>query len=182
MAGVKIEPLILDGAVLVRPERRGDERGYLERLFCRDDFADLGLNDCSRQVSHVVNPHAGTLRGMHYQRAPHAEAKLIWVCRGAIFDVLVDLRPASPSHGRWVGVRLSEEDGALLYAPPGVAHGYLTLTDDVRMVYHIDVPYAPTHAAGVRFDDPDLAITWPAEPRIVADKDRAWPQLKDAAL
>jgi dTDP-4-dehydrorhamnose 3,5-epimerase len=177
-----LEPLSLEGAYRLRPDRRGDERGYLERLFCREDFAALGLNDCSRQVSHVVNQQAGTLRGLHFQHAPHAEAKLIWVCKGAIFDVLVDLRPASPSFGQWLGLELSADDGSLIYAPPGLAHGYLTLSDDARMVYHIDTPYAPDHAAGLRYDDPDLAIAWPAAPRVISDKDRAWPHLKDLSL
>src|SRR5580692_3650 len=120
-----VEPLKLYGARLLRPERRGDERGYLERLFCREDFAALGLEDCSRQVSHVTNPRAGTLRGLHFQRAPHAETKLIWACSGAVFDVLVDLRPASPTFRQWQGLDLSADDGALIYAPRGLAHGYL---------------------------------------------------------
>jgi dTDP-4-dehydrorhamnose 3,5-epimerase len=177
-----VEPLELDGARLLRPERRGDERGHLERLFCRDDFAAFGLEDCSRQVSHVANPRAGTLRGLHFQRAPHAETKLIWVCSGAIFDVMVDLRPTSPTFRQWQGLHLSADDGALIYAPRGLAHGYLTLTDDASMVYFIDTPHAPDHAAGVRYDDPDLAIAWPAPPRVINDKDRAWPTLRDLVL
>ncbi len=176
-----VEPLKLDGALRLRPERRGDERGYLERLFCRDDFARLGLADCSRQVSHVVNRQKGVLRGLHFQRAPHAETKLIWVCQGAVFDVLADLRRGSPTYGEWLGLELGGDDGGLIYAPAGLAHGYLTLTDEVRMVYHMDVPYAPDHAAGVRWDDPALGVEWPAAPALISEKDRTWPGLADAA-
>ena len=174
-----LEPLGLEGAFRLRPERRGDDRGYLERLFCRDDFAFLGLEDCSRQVSHVVTSKAGTLRGLHFQRAPHAETKLFWVYQGRMFDVLADLRPASPTYGQWRGFELCGEDGSLIYAPKGLAHGYLTLTDDCRMVYHMDTPYAADHSGGVVWDDPDLAVFWPATPRVISEKDRMLPRLAE---
>jgi len=179
---MQLEALAIEGAFRVRLERRGDERGYLERLFCRETFAQLGLADCSAQVSQVVNARAGTLRGMHYQRAPHAEAKLIWVSRGAVFDVLVDIRPGSPTRGRWVGLELSAGADTLLYAPKGMAHGYLTRTDDSAMVYFIDTPYAPEHAAGLRFDDPAVGIEWPGEPAVIAERDRRWPGLAELVL
>jgi dTDP-4-dehydrorhamnose 3,5-epimerase len=176
---VRIEPLKLDGAYRIRLDRRGDERGYLERLFCRDAFAALGLEDCSRQISHVVTPRAGTLRGLHFQRTPHVETKLIWICQGAIFDVLVDVRRHSPTYGQWVGMELSAGDDVLIYAPKGLAHGYLSLTDDTGMVYHIDTPYAPDHAAGLRYDDPEVAIAWPGEPVVIGERDLKWPRLRD---
>jgi dTDP-4-dehydrorhamnose 3,5-epimerase len=178
---VKLEPLELDGAYRLRPERRGDERGHLERLFCRETFRDLGLKDCSEQVSEVVNARAHTLRGLHFQRAPHAETKLIRVVRGAVFDVLVDIRPASPSYGRWQGFELSAGDGVILYAPAGLAHGYLTLSDDSAMLYFIDTAYAADHAAGVHHADPALAIAWPAAPEVISDRDLTWPGLADLA-
>lgn len=174
---MKPEALEIDGAWRLRPERRGDERGHLERLFCRETFKDLGLKDCSEQISEVVNARAGTLRGLHFQRPPHAETKLIRVVRGAVFDVLVDLRPGSPTYGRWQGFELSAGDGVLIYAPAGVAHGYLTLTDDSAMLYFIDTAYAPDHAAGVHYADPALAIAWPAEPQVIAERDQTWPTL-----
>ncbi len=178
---MKLEPLELAGAYRLRPERRDDERGHLERLFCRDTFRELGLNDCSEQVSEMVNAQAGTLRGMHFQRAPHAETKLIRVIRGAVFDVLVDIRPDSPSYGHWQGFELSADDGCLIYAPAGLAHGYLTLSDDSAMLYLIDTPYAPDHAAGIHYADPALAIAWPAAPKLINDRDLAWPRLADLA-
>jgi dTDP-4-dehydrorhamnose 3,5-epimerase len=178
---VKLEPLELDGAYRLRPERRGDERGHLERLFCRETFRELGLKDCSEQVSEVVNARAHTLRGLHFQRAPHAETKLIRVVRGAVFDVLVDIRPSSPSYGRWQGFELSAGDGVMLYAPAGLAHGYLTLSDDSAMIYFIDTAYVPDHAAGVHYADPALAIAWPAEPAVIAERDLTWPGLADLA-
>jgi dTDP-4-dehydrorhamnose 3,5-epimerase len=177
---VKLEPLQLDGAYRLTPERRGDDRGHLVRLFCRETFAELGLADCTQQISEVVNPVRHTLRGLHFQRAPHAETKLIWVTRGALYDVLVDLRPASPTYRRWQALQL-EADGSLIYAPAGLAHGYLTLTDDAAMVYFIDTAYAPEAGAGLDYADPDLAIPWPAVPAVISDKDRAWPSLKELA-
>ncbi len=176
-----LEPLDLAGAYRVVPERRGDDRGYLARLFCRDTFAEHGLADCSRQISEVTNAQRHALRGLHFQREPHAETKLIWVTRGSIWDVLVDLRPGSPTRGRWQALTLMAGSGELIYAPAGLAHGYLTLTDDTAMVYFIDTPYAPEAAAGVHYADPDLAIPWPAEPAVISDKDRALPTLKELA-
>jgi dTDP-4-dehydrorhamnose 3,5-epimerase len=177
-----LEPLAINGAYRVHSPRRGDERGFLQRLFCRDTFAELALEDCSNQVSQVVNRRAKTLRGLHYQRTPHGESKLIWVCRGTVFDVLVDIRPASPTYGRWVGLELSAGDEALIYAPRGAAHGYLTLTDDSAMVYFMDAAYAPEHAAGLRYDDPDVGIAWPDEPAVIAARDLAWPRLRELVL
>jgi dTDP-4-dehydrorhamnose 3,5-epimerase len=178
---VKLEPLELDGAYRLTPERRGDERGHLTRLVCRETFAALGLADCTQQISEVINPVRHTLRGLHFQHAPHAETKLIWVTRGTLYDVLVDLRPASPTYRHWQALQLDAAEGSLIYAPAGLAHGYLTLTDDAAMVYFIDVAYAPETAAGLDYADPDLAIPWPAEPAAISDKDRGWPSLKDLA-
>jgi dTDP-4-dehydrorhamnose 3,5-epimerase len=176
---VKLEPLELDGAYRLRPDRRGDERGHLERLFCRETFRELGLKDCSEQVSEVVNARAGTLRGLHFQREPHGETKLIRVVRGAVFDVLVDIRPGSRSYGRWQGFGLSAGDNCLLYAPAGLAHGYLTLSDDSAMLYFMDIAYVADHVAGVNYADPALGIVWPDAPKVINERDLAWPNLAD---
>jgi dTDP-4-dehydrorhamnose 3,5-epimerase len=175
---MRLEPLELDGAFRVTPERHGDERGHLTRLFCRDSFAEQGLKDCSRQISEVANARAFTLRGLHFQRGVHAETKLFKVTRGAVYDVLVDIRPASRTYGHWQGFELNADDEALIYAPAGLAHGYLTLGDDSAMLYFIDTPYAPDAAAGLAWDDPALAIAWPHAPVVISDKDRAWPNLR----
>ena len=129
----------------------------------------------------MVNARAHTLRGLHFQRSPHEETKLIAVMRGAVFDVLVDIRPRSPTYGRSLGLTVAYDDGVLIYAPAGLAHGYMTLSDDVAMVYFIDTPYAPDAAAGLNYADPDLAIPWPAPPSVISDKDLAWPTLKELA-
>jgi dTDP-4-dehydrorhamnose 3,5-epimerase len=172
------EALDIEGAFRLVPERRGDERGHLIRLFCREDFRAAGLADCTEQISEVVNARAHTLRGLHFQRAPHAETKLIRVVRGAVFDVLVDIRPASPSYGRWQGLTLSADDDASIYAPAGLAHGYLTLTDDSAMLYCIDTAYAADHGAGIHYADPALGIAWPHAPAVISERDRAWPVLE----
>jgi len=176
---VTLEPIGLEGGYRVRLERRGDERGHLKRLFSREDFRAAGLADCTEQISEVVNARAGTLRGLHFQRAPHAETKLIRVVRGAVFDALVDIRPGSPTYGRAVTMTLSAEDDLALYAPAGLAHGYLTLTDDSAMLYGMDVSYAPDHAGGIHYADPALAIAWPRAPAVISERDQAWPTLAE---
>ena len=167
----------LKGAYLIDLERRGDERGYLTRLFCRDDFGAAGLKDCTAQISEVVNPRAHTLRGLHFQRAPHAQDKLLQVLAGTIFDVAVDIRANSPTRGQWVGLTLGAHQPRQLFVPAGFAHGYLTLSEECAVLYKTTAYYAPEAEAGLRWDDPALAIDWPA-PRAaisVNDRDRTWP-------
>jgi len=164
------------GVVVVELEQHVDERGSFARTWSSDEMAEAGLSSVLSQCSVSRNPRAGTLRGLHYQRAPHEEAKLVRCTRGAIFDVAVDLRPASKTRGRWVGVRLDPENGHALYVPEGCAHGFQTLLDDTDVSYMISVPYAPDAAAGVRWDDPSLAIEWPeAAERIISARDRSLP-------
>ena len=174
-----LEPLPLAGAHVIRLDRRGDDRGYLERLFCRETFAELGLEDCSNQTSHVWNLKAGTLRGLHYQLAPFAETKLIWCYAGAIFDAMVDIRPGSPTYGQWASVELKAGDNAAIYVPKGMAHAYFTLTDGAGVLYHIDAPYSAEHAVGLRWDDPDVGIVWPGKPSVIAGSEMSWPTLKE---
>lgn len=165
----------LAGVLLVAPEMRGDDRGQFARLFCVDEFAAQGMETAYVQQNMSRTTRKGTLRGLHFQRAPYAEAKLIRCVVGAVYDVLVDLRPDSPTHGQWQGFELSDENNLALYAPPGMAHGFQTLADNVVMTYLHSSRYEPTAEGGVRWDDPRFAIQWPMPPAVMADKDRAWP-------
>ena len=172
------EPLPLAGAWLVRPELLEDERGFFARLYCAETFAARGLDPRLEQVSVSFNRRAGTLRGLHLQRPPHVETTLVRVVAGAIWDVIVDVRAGSPTFGQWTVVELSAENRAQLYIPPGFAHGFQTLTDGAEVHYHISVAYHPAAQAGIAWDDPDLAIPWPAPAAaILSDRDRALPPL-----
>ena len=172
------EPLPLAGAVLVRPEPVEDERGFFARLYCRETFAAAGLDPALDQVSVSFNRRAGTLRGLHLQRPPQAETKLVRVTAGAIWDVIVDVRAGSATYGQWRAVELNAEGRNQLYIPAGFAHGFQSLTDGAEVLYHISVPYRPELQAGIRWDDPDLAIPWPdPAAAILSDRDRALPPL-----
>lgn len=175
-------PLELEGAYRVDLDRREDERGFFARAWCREEFEAHGLNPALVQCNLSFNHRRGTLRGMHFQRAPHAEAKLIRCTRGAILDVIVDLRHGSPTHARWLAVELTEENRSALYVPEGFAHGYQTLVDGTETLYQVSAAYAPDAEGGVRWDDPAFGIRWPeADPRIVSDKDGAWPDYHASA-
>jgi dTDP-4-dehydrorhamnose 3,5-epimerase len=166
----------IPGAVVVDLERHDDERGFFARVWDPDEFAAADLNPGLAQASLSRSTRAGTLRGMHFQRAPHEEAKLVRCVRGAIFDVVLDLRPDSPAHLRWHGVRLDHENGRALYVPEGCAHGFQTLEDDSDVLYLISHAYVPEASAGVRWDDPAFAIEWPAAAeRTIGARDRGWP-------
>ncbi len=166
----------IEGVVVVGLEPFGDERGSFARIWCEEELAEHGLTAHLSQCSLSRNTHAGTLRGLHFQRAPHEEAKLVRCVRGAIFDVALDLRPGSPTHRRWFGVELSAENGLALFVPEGCAHGFQTLTDDSEVLYLISHPYTADAASGVRWDDPAFAIAWPDAPaRTLSDRDRDWP-------
>jgi len=164
----------LSGAYLIEPERIEDERGYFSRLWCAQEFAEHGLSPRLSQCSVSWNQYVGTLRGLHYQRAPHAEAKLVRVTRGRIFDVIVDLRPASPTLRRGFGAVLDAEDGLMMYVPEGFAHGFQTLEDDTEVTYQISVPYHAPSAAGLRWDDPAIGIDWPDAPAVISERDRGY--------
>ncbi len=165
------------GAFVIEPEPIADERGFFARTFCRDEFGALGLNPCVAQANVSFNARKGTLRGMHYQQAPHQEAKLVRCTRGAIFDVVVDLRPASPSYQVWFGAELSDANRAMLYVPEDCAHGFLTLTDGAEVAYQMSAPYAAEAARGVRYDDPAFGIRWPGEVVVINERDRTYPDL-----
>lgn len=168
-------PTALPGVVEIRSEAVEDARGAFARSYCRDAFAAAGLDFQPCQVSLSENRRPHTLRGMHWQAPPAAEQKLVRCLRGAVHDVALDLRPDSPGFGRSVAVVLSAEARNALFIPRGCAHGFLTLTDDTVIEYMIDVPCAPEHGRGLRWDDPTFAIPWPAPPMVISDRDRTWP-------
>ena len=165
----------IEGAWVVKPERYEDERGFFARTWDASEFAERGLSGDLAQASISHNRRRGTLRGMHYQAAPHEEAKLVRCTSGAMFDVAVDLRPSSSTFRRWVGIELSAENRLALYVPQGCAHGFLTLADEVEISYLISVPHEPGAARGVRFDDPAFGILWPEEIIVINDRDRTYP-------
>lgn len=172
-------PTELPGAYLLELEPREDERGFFARTWCRDEFAEQGLVADLAQCSISRNTLAGTLRGLHFQTAPHEEAKLVRCTRGVIYDVIVDLRPDSPAHAKWLGVELDAERGTALYIPKGFAHGFQTLAGGAEVLYMISNPYVPGAASGVRWDDPAFGIDWPhAAERTISDRDIGWPDYR----
>jgi dTDP-4-dehydrorhamnose 3,5-epimerase len=179
---LKFEPCSVEGAWVIRPEPRTDERGHFARIYCARELAAQGLCSEISQINTGFSPRAGTLRGMHYQAAPHAEVKLARCVRGAAYDVVVDLRPDSPSYLRWFGIELSEDNGAMLYAPAGTAHGYLTLKPDTELVYLTSRAYAPHAVRGVRHDDPAFRIDWPTAVTLMSAADRQWPDFPTRPL
>ncbi len=168
-------PARIEGACLIELQRREDERGFFARSWCAQEFKAHGLVDCIAQINYANTVRSGTVRGMHLQVEPHVEAKVVACLRGALFDVIVDLRPWSSTYLQWHGVELSADNRRMLYVPEGCAHGYQTLCDDVDMQYFASCSYAPQHATGVRFDDPAFAIEWPLPPSVVSAADRNWP-------
>ena len=177
---VRFVPTSLTGVHLIEQDRRVDERGFFARTWCAREFAEHGLEPRLAQSSVSFSRSRGTLRGLHYQAPPFAEAKLVRCTRGAIFDVAVDLRPDSPTFQRWVGHELTEDNGRALYVPRGLAHGFLTLTDATEVEYQISTPHAPEAARGIRWDDPFCGIAWPAPVEVIAPRDRDYPDVEMA--
>lgn len=168
----------LQGAFVIDVETSDDERGFFARTVCMDEFARHGLDGRFVQQSISFNRKAGTLRGLHFQVAPHEEGKLVRVTHGSAFDVIVDVRFGSPTYGQWFGVELSRENRRQVYIPRGMAHGFQTLAAETEMFYEMTAAYHPESARGVRWDDPALAIVWPpCAERIVSERDRALPLL-----
>jgi dTDP-4-dehydrorhamnose 3,5-epimerase len=167
----------LAGAFVIDLERREDERGFFARTFCRREFEAHGLSTAVVQGNTSCNHRRGTLRGMHWQAEPAAEPKVVRSTCGAVHDVIVDLRPGSPTYLRHFAIELSQENGRSLYVPPLFAHGYLTLTDGAEVSYLVGEYHAPGTERGLRFDDPALGIVWPIPVAVISDKDRAWPLL-----
>jgi dTDP-4-dehydrorhamnose 3,5-epimerase len=170
----------IPGVVVVESEAVADERGSFARTYCRDEFAAQGIDFVPVQISRSTNRRAGTLRGLHCQAPPRSEAKLISCTRGSAFDVAVDLRDDSPTYGRWTAVELSRDNLRSIYIPPGCAHGFQTLEDDTELLYLISKRYDASLQRGVRWDDSQLAIEWPAiERRIISERDAELPLLSD---
>ena len=173
-----VEPLEIRGAALLRGPRHPDDRGSLHKVWVADGAQAQGLDSRVAEVVTTTNDDAGTVRGMHYQVAPFSEAKTLWVTRGSLFDVVVDLRPEEPTYGRWVSVDLTADEEVALHVPAGVAHGYQTLEDDTRLTYLISSSYAPAHARTLRWDDATVGISWPLPVTRISARDReghAWP-------
>jgi dTDP-4-dehydrorhamnose 3,5-epimerase len=168
-------PTPLAGAFVVELERREDERGFFARSFCQKEFGEQGLNPRIAQCNVSFNARRGTLRGMHYQAPPHAEAKTVRCTQGAVWDVIVDLRPDSRSFKRWHGVELSAANRRALYVPEGVAHGFQTLAEDSELLYLMSEFYHPDAARGVRWDDPAFRIEWPLPDPHLSERDRSFP-------
>jgi dTDP-4-dehydrorhamnose 3,5-epimerase len=168
---VTFTPLAVAGAFLIEPLVHEDPRGSFARVFCSDEFRQLGLDARVAQCSVSYNRRRGTLRGMHYQIAPHEETKIVRCTSGAIHDVVLDLRPGSPTYRDWIAVELSSANGAIVYVPRGCAHGFQTLEDDTEVFYQMSEPYARDSARRVRFDDPAFGIAWPLPDPILSDAD-----------
>ena len=168
----------LTGAFIVEPELLGDARGSFARTWCREAFAERGLNVELAQCSLSYTSDRKTLRGLHYQRAPHAETKLVRVTRGAVYDVALDLRPDSATFCQWSAVELTADNRKMFYIPDGFAHGFVTLTDDVEVFYQISVPFDPESAAGVRWNDPAFNIDWPVDQPLLSGRDAAFPDFQ----
>lgn len=175
---MKFTATALAGLLKIELDPIADERGFFARAFCADEFATLGLPTHFEQISLSRNIRAGTLRGMHFQKAPYAETKFIRCTRGSIFDVVVDLRRDSSTFCHWVGETLSAENGIALLVPPGFAHGFETLEDESDVLYQITPAYEPGFGDGVRFDDPAFAIRWPSAPIAMSERDAAYPDFR----
>lgn len=176
-----ITPLALPEVLLITPKRHGDARGWFSETWSRATLAEAGISLDFVQDNQAFSARRGTVRGLHFQAAPFAQAKLVRALRGAVYDVAVDIRPGSPTFGRWAAAELTAEGGEQILAPRGFAHAYCTLTDDCEIFYKVDGPYAPQAEGGVRWNDPALGIDWPvrADEAIVNARDQALPLLAD---
>jgi dTDP-4-dehydrorhamnose 3,5-epimerase len=167
-------PTPLAGAYLISLEPRTDFRGSYARAYSEEEFSKHGLNTRWRQINHSFSPTPGTLRGMHYQRGAHAEIKLVRCLRGALHDVIIDLRGSSSTRHKWFAVKLKSDEPRWLYVPEGFAHGFLTLCPNVECEYMVSADYAPDAEAGVRYNDPYFNIPWPGDVKLVSAKDQSW--------
>lgn len=162
----------LAGAYLIDLEKKGDDRGFFARAFCEREFSQNRLVQHFCQVNNSLSSQKGTLRGMHYQLPPHAETKIVRCLRGALYDVILDIRPNSPTFGKSFGAELTADNRTMMYVPKGFAHGFLTLTNDTEAFYFVDEFYSPDYERCIRYNDPKFAIEWPTRPAVVSDKDK----------
>jgi dTDP-4-dehydrorhamnose 3,5-epimerase len=168
----------LKGVFEIDVEQMADARGFFARCWCRKEFESNGLNPGLVQCSISFNSLKGTLRGLHYQAAPYAEAKLVRCTSGALYDVVVDLRPQSPTFKQWIGVLLTPANRHMVYVPEGCAHGFLTLADETEVLYQMSEFYNPDSARGVRWDDPAFGIAWPRTVEVISERDRSYPDFE----
>jgi dTDP-4-dehydrorhamnose 3,5-epimerase len=175
---VIFQPTRVQGAFLIELKTFGDDRGSFTEVYQLKALAEHGWHGTFVRSAISHNHRCGTLRGMHFQRAPHAEAKLVTCIAGAVYDVMADVRPDSPTFGQWAAWELTPENRRVLFLPEGVAHGYQTLSDNSTVHYHLSNYYAPDLADGIRWDDPTLAIRWPLPPSILSDQDKQWDFLR----
>ena len=166
--------LSIKGAFLIKMKKIEDERGFFMRAFCKNEFESAGLKSNFVQENIGFSLKRGTLRGMHFQKTPYAEVKLVQCTQGSLYDVIIDLRNESKTYKKWLGVELSENSYDLLYVPAGFAHGYITLKDNTELLYSTTEFYKPDYSTGARYDDPTLNIKWPIEPIIISDNDQKW--------
>ncbi|OGM93691.1 MAG: dTDP-4-dehydrorhamnose 3,5-epimerase [Parcubacteria group bacterium RIFCSPHIGHO2_02_FULL_48_10b] len=166
----------IDGVYVIEYEVWKDERGYFDRLFCKDELAKSGIQFDIVQINHSFSKYKGTLRGLHFQKEPKAQDKMAKCLRGALYDVAVDLRKDSPTYGQWIAEELSEENKKMLLVPKGCAHGFQTLTDNCEVIYFMSEFYSPEHSFGIPWDDPLLGIEWPILNPILSEKDKNWKQ------
>jgi dTDP-4-dehydrorhamnose 3,5-epimerase len=172
---MKFEPAGLEGVWLLPLDPQEDERGFFSRIWSDTEVRERGLNPGLAQCSLSYNRLARTIRGMHYQAAPAQETKIVRCIRGAVYDVLLDLRLPSPTYKQWMSCELASDNRLALYVPEGVAHGYQTLTDDAELLYLISTPYTPSLARGIRWNDPAFKIEWPHPPAVISERDRTYP-------
>ena len=165
----------LKGAFVIEIEKLKDHRGFFARGWCQKEFEAHNLISIIRQANVSHNKTKGTLRGMHYQISPYEETKLVRCTNGAIYDVIIDLRPGSPTHAQWIGIELTAGNYKMLYVPESFAHGFITLEDNTEVTYQVSQFYTPGSERGIRWDDPGFSIHWPIEARVISDKDKSWP-------
>jgi dTDP-4-dehydrorhamnose 3,5-epimerase len=172
---MKFNPTPLADAYTIDLEKREDERGFFARFFCVNEFDKVGLDKNVVQINNSLSKDKGTLRGIHYQLAPKAETKIVRCIKGSLYDVIVDLRPNSPTFLKWFGATLSAENRTMMFVPKGFGHAFLTLEEDTEALYLVTEFYAPEHERGMRWNDPKIGIEWPIEPVIISDKDKNHP-------
>lgn len=172
----------LPGAFIITLEKREDERGFFARAFCQNEFREHGLNPQLAQCNISFSKTAATLRGMHFQAAPHREAKLIHCIRGSIYDIIIDLRPGSVTYGRHVSAVLTAAEHNMIYVPEGFAHGFITLVEETEVFYQMSEFHAPEAARGFRWNDPAFTLEWPRTPAVISERDAAYPDFSAALL
>lgn len=168
----------LEGAYVVELDMKSDDRGFFSRFYCTKEFAAMGLENNFIQVNNSLSHHQGTLRGMHYQLPPKGEAKLVRCVQGSLYDVILDVRPDSPTFGQSFGCELSARNRRMMYVPKGFAHGFLTLEDETEALYLVSEFYSPEHERGIRWNDPAFNIAWPKAVIVISDKDKGHPDFK----